>query len=97
MLYDGVLAGGAQAAGRASGAIAVGNWADLLALEAKSLALDGLQGDTILDAWIIAGDDRLVRDVWSAGRHIVQGGAHIARDAVAARFRSVLIRLRAAL
>ena len=75
----------------------MGDWADLVALDAGSPTLDGLKGDTILDAWIFAGDDRLVRDVWSAGRHIVKDGAHVARDAVAARFGKVLARLRAAL
>lgn len=97
VLFEGAVAGGAQAAGRASGSIRVGDWADLLALDAGSLALEGLTGDTILDAWIFAGDDRLVRDVWSAGRHVVRDGRHVARDAVAARFRKVLGRLRAAL
>ncbi|MES2142928.1 MAG: formimidoylglutamate deiminase [Pseudomonadota bacterium] len=97
VLYAGAVAGGAQAAGRISGAIRVGDWADLVALDAGSPTLDGLKGDTILDAWIFAGDDRLVRDVWSAGRHIVKDGAHVARDAVAARFGKVLARLRAAL
>ncbi len=97
VLFEGAVTGGAQAAGRASGAIRVGDWADLVALDAGSLVLDGLQGDTILDAWIFAGDDRLVRDVWSAGRHIVSEGRHMARDAVAARFRQVIGRLRAAL
>ncbi len=97
VLYEGAVAGGAQAAGRASGAIRVGDWADLVALDAGSLALDGLKGDTILDAWIFASDDGLVRDVWSAGRHIVRDRRHVARDAVAARFRKVISRLRAAL
>ncbi len=97
VLYEGAVAGGAQAAGRESGAIRVGDWADLVALDAGSLALEGLQGDTILDAWIFAGDDRLVRDLWSAGRHIVREGRHVAKDAVAARFRQVLARLRGTL
>lgn len=95
VLYDGVLAGGAQAAGRTSGAIRVGDWADMVALDGDHLTIAGLQGDQILDAWIFAGDDRLVRDVWSAGRHIVQGGQHVRKDAVAARFRTTLARLRA--
>ena len=97
VIFEAAVAGGAQAAGRTGGAIRVGDWADLVALDAGSLVLDRLQGDTILDAWIFAGDDRLVRDVWSAGRHIVREGRHVAKDAVSARFRKALARLRGAL
>lgn len=96
-LYQGAAQGGAQAAGRAAGAIAPGLWADLVALDTAHLHLDGLQGDTLLDAFIFAGDDRLVTDLWSAGRHIVSGGRHAQRDGVAQRFRAVMRRLRAAL
>ncbi len=97
LLWDGAAKGGAQAAGRASGAIAVGMWADLLALDTRDLRLEGLQGDSLLDAFLFAGRDGLVTDLWSAGRHIVQGGGHIARDPVARRFRATMRRLREAI
>jgi formimidoylglutamate deiminase len=97
-LLEGAAAGGARATGRAAGAIAVGRLADLVALDGGALALAGLTGDRLLDAWIFAGDDcGTVRDVWSAGRHAVRGGAHPARAAVEARFRATLARLRDAL
>ena len=92
-IYDAVLRGGAQAMGRASGAIAPGQIADLLALDGNAVDLTGRQDDLILDTWIFAADDRLVRDVWSAGRHVVQHGQHIARDAIAANYRACLARL----
>lgn len=94
LLWDGATKGGAQAAGRASGAIAVGQWADLLALDTSDLRLEGMQGDQLLDAFIFAGCDGLVTDLWSAGRHIVRDGRHIARDSVAAGFRATMNRLR---
>ena len=96
-IFDAVLAGGAQAAGRDCGAIAAGQWADMLALDTQSIHLEGRSGDQALDAWIFAGDDRLVRDVWSAGRHVVQDGAHIDRDAITASYRRVLRSLKDAL
>lgn len=96
-LWDGVTRGGAQAAGRSSGKIAVGQWADLLAFEAEDERLEGLQGDQMLDAFVFAGRDGLVRDLWSAGRHIVRDGRHIAREAVTRRFRTTMRRLRDAL
>lgn len=95
VLYDGAVRGGAQAAGRDAGAIAVGRWADLLALDTTAVDLDGREGDAILDALIFAGDDRMVSDLWSAGRHIVTGGRHKSRDAIVARYRATMARLKA--
>lgn len=97
LLWDGVAKGGACAAGRTSGAIAVGHWADLLALDTGDLRLEGVQGDQLLDAFLFAGRDGLVTDLWSAGRHVVKDGHHIARDSVATRFRATMRRLRAAM
>lgn len=97
VLLDSVCAGGAQAAGRRAGAIAVGQWADLMALDTGSVVLEGQAGDGLLDAWIFAGNEGLVADVWSAGRHLVSGGRHSARDAVEARYRRVMTDLRARL
>jgi formimidoylglutamate deiminase len=96
-LWEGAAKGGAQAAGRASGAIAPGMWADLMALDAEALTLEGRVGDELLDAAIFAGGDGLVTDLWSAGRHIVTGGRHIARDAVERRYRATMAALRAQL
>lgn len=96
-IYDAMLAGGAQAAGRATGALAPGLWADMLALDTGSIHLEGRSGDAALDAWIFAGDDRLVSDVWSAGRHRVQNGAHIARASIVAAYRKTLADLAGAL
>jgi formimidoylglutamate deiminase len=97
LLWEEAAKGGAQAAGRGSGRIEVGQWADLLALDTTDLRLEGLAGDQLLDAFVFAGRDGLVADLWSAGRHIVQGGRHIAAEPVAARFRATMHRLRDAL
>lgn len=96
ILHDGVCRGGAQAAGRVAGAIRVGDWADVMALDDTG-DLAARAGDAILDTFIFAGHDRMVTDLWSAGRHIVQGGAHVARDRVRVRFAAVMARLGQAL
>jgi formimidoylglutamate deiminase len=93
-LFEGAVAGTARACGRGSGAIEVGRLADLMTLDGDNLALAGLDGDMALDGWIFAGDDRAVRDVWSAGRRLVTAGRHFARDAVEVRYRAVIARLR---
>ena len=66
----------------------------MLALDAASVHLEGLEGDTLLDAWIFAGDDRLVTDVWAAGRHVVKAGRHVRRDEIEARYRRAMNVLR---
>lgn len=93
VLFQGTVEGGAQAAGRASGAIAEGLWADLLALDDLGPDGQGKAGDTLLDTWIFARDDHSVRDVWSAGRHVVQDGRHIQRDAIMPAYARVMQRL----
>ena len=97
VLFEGAAQGGAQAAGRQSGGIRAGDWADFLALDMRAVDLEGRQGDDILDALIFAGDDRMVCDVWSAGRHVVTGGRHVARGAIEAGYRRVMAGLRARL
>lgn len=97
VLYETACRGGALAGGRACGAIAPGRWADLVALDAAGPDLAASSGDTILDSFIFAGDDRMVAEVWSAGRHIVTGGTHHRREAIRSRYAGVMRRLRDAL
>lgn len=94
VLFDGVCRGGAQAAKRKSGAIEIGAWADLMALDGNATDLIGRAGDNVLDTWIFAGTDTRVRDVWAAGRHMVQDGMHIARTEITAAYRETLHRLK---
>lgn len=94
VLFDAVAQGGAQAIGRDAGSLQSGKQADLLALDGRSIDLEGREGDEILDAYIFAGDDRMVTDVWSAGRHVVSGGNHVKGDAIRARYRSTMAALR---
>ncbi|SOC16069.1 formimidoylglutamate deiminase [Thalassospira xiamenensis] len=95
-LFDAVAKGGAQAAGRDVGRIEVGALADLMALDGTAVDLIGRTGDTILDTYVFAGDDRMVRDVWSAGRHVVTEGRHIAHDTITGRYRKVMEQLKEA-
>ena len=91
------MRGGALAGGRDGGAIRVGAWGDLMALDCSGPDLAASKGDMLLDSFIFAGDDRLVAEVWSAGRHIVSQGRHAGRDGTIARYRSTIARLREAL
>jgi len=92
-LFEGVAAGGAQAAGRAAGRIEAGMWADMIALDGEHPDLIGRDGDALLDTYIFAGDDRMVKDVWSAGRHQVKAGQHIQRESIVERYKHVMKKL----
>lgn len=92
-LFSEATRGGAQALGRTSGEIRVGNWADLVALNSSAIDLADKRGDTCLDAFIFAGDDRMVTDLWSAGRHMVSNGVHVARPGIEAAYRRTMTSL----
>ena len=85
-LFDAINAGGASVSARNNGALAVGKLADMMALDADAVDLIGRTGDTVLDCYIFAGDDRMVGDVWSAGRHMVTDGKHVKREAIVSAY-----------
>ncbi|MDQ7071330.1 MAG: formimidoylglutamate deiminase [Rhodobacterales bacterium] len=93
-IYEDALIGGAQAAGRNSGAIKVGMQADLVGLAGDNHWLCNRAGDTALDTLIFGGHGQdCITDVWSAGRHMVREGRHIARDAITRDFVKVVTAL----
>ncbi|MDE0114859.1 MAG: formimidoylglutamate deiminase, partial [Albidovulum sp.] len=92
-LFAAALSGGALAAGRNSGRITRGAWADLFSLCAKGVELAGRTADEILDAFVFSGGDRRIIDVWSAGRHMVRNGRHIGRDGIVSNYRRTLEKL----
>ncbi len=93
-MFDAVVEGGALAAGRQTGRIEVGQWADLMMLDGTAIDLEGRTGDAVLDTYIFAGDDKMVCDVWSAGRHLVVEGVHVARREIEVAYRKTMARLR---
>ncbi len=92
-LFDEILSSGAKAANRQCGRIESGSWADLITLDASHVDLHGRTGDVLLDTWVFAGDDRMIKDVWTAGRHMVRDGSHIKREKIDKDYRTVLNRL----
>lgn len=94
VLWQGAATGGAQAASRDSGAIAPGLWADLVALDERHPDLEGRNGDMTLDTLVFTADNRAMRHVWAAGRHVVKDGTHMHRNEIVAQFRDVLRQLR---
>ncbi len=91
-LFERALAGGAQVLGARTGQLAPGYLADIVALSDRHVSMLHRRGDAWLDSWIFAGA-RAVETVWSAGRKVVSGGRHHARDRIEQRFAATLAEL----
>ncbi|NOC83378.1 formimidoylglutamate deiminase [Ruegeria sp. HKCCD6428] len=89
-LYCNAALGGAQALGRAAGQIAEGMLADLVAIDSQDPALCALRPEQLLDGLVFAAKDHVVTDLWSAGRHQVRLGRHIARDRIVSDYRRAM-------
>jgi formimidoylglutamate deiminase len=92
-LLDAALAGGARASGRTLGAIAPGARCDLVELDRDHPTLVGLEGDALLDAWVLAGSANPIRTVICGGAVPVRDGRHRDRARIAARYASTMRRL----
>lgn len=89
-LYTGAAKGGARALGRNAGEIAIGKWADLVAVDSDMPALCALNTKQLLDGLVFAAKDNVITDVWSAGRHSVKGGKHINREAIITNYKKAV-------
>ncbi len=89
-LFERALAGGARACGRDALGLAVGQVADILALDTDRVAFEGRQGDAVLDSWIFGADRSAISTVWRRGECVVSRGRHIARETLERDFRRAL-------
>lgn len=89
-IYKKAAIGGAQALGRKAGAIEEGMLADLVAIDSQDMVLCALTPDQLLDGLAFAASDNVVRDVWSAGRHMVKDGHHVGREAIMSNYRKAV-------
>jgi formimidoylglutamate deiminase len=92
-LYARALAGGAQALGQPIGALAPGQRADIVVLDADHPDLAGASGDMVLDVLVFSAGPDLIRTVIAAGKPVVRDGRHHAREAVAQKYRATVSRL----
>ncbi len=89
-LYCGAAKGGARALDRNAGQIATGCLADLVAIDSTAPALCALSREQLLDGLVFAAKDSVITDVWSAGRHKVRTGRHVAREDIIAHYRKAI-------
>jgi len=94
-LFDGVLAGGAQALAQPVGGLHVGARADIVTLDTTHPSLAGHRGDAVLDGWIFASGAGAVACVWAGGNKVVEGGRHRLRKKARDAFNAAVRRLAA--
>ncbi|UIJ44347.1 formimidoylglutamate deiminase [Sphingomonas cannabina] len=91
-LFRDALAGGAQALG-VRGGLVVGAAADIVSFAMSHPCFAAADPATILDRWVFAGRAGLIDRVWRAGRLCVEGGRHVAAEAVAVRYAQAMRRV----
>ena len=94
-LFTGALRGGSQALGipPQQAGLALGASADFFSLNADAPAFAERSGDSTLDSFVFAGARDAIDGVWRAGRKLVSGGRHHARDEAARAWRAAVSRL----
>ena len=85
-LYLGAANSGAQALAREAGSITPGKLADLIAIDSSHPSLCALHDIQLMDGLVFAAKDTVITDVWSAGRHQVRNGMHVAEDTIKASY-----------
>ena len=94
-LFGDALGGGAQALARSIGALAAGQRADIVVLDAEHPDLAMAEGDRWLDAWIFVAGRAAVKTVIVGGERVVTDGRHRAREGIVARYKATLARIMA--
>lgn len=84
--------GSAQALGRGPGTLSPGAWADCAAFDPGPMP-----ADNAVARWLSGTPTPIITDVWSAGRHAVRAGRHIARPAIETRYRNTVTAVRQSL
>ncbi|MGB0959855.1 MAG: amidohydrolase family protein, partial [Halocynthiibacter sp.] len=94
VLFEAALEGGAQAGLRDNGVLMEGKLADIVAVDLNNEWGANRSGDMALDTLIFGGNgQRCIREVWSAGRHVVKQGRHIARAKITDAFIATMAEL----
>ena len=95
-LWGAAAAGGAQAVGHPTGALAAGRRADFVVLDGADADFESLDAASQLGVAMFSGNYNRVRDVFVGGRAVVAAGRHPDEDDARDAFRAALRRLRSA-
>jgi formimidoylglutamate deiminase len=91
-LVAATLVGGAQASGRATGALRIGCRADWLVLDAQHPSIDGRSRESWLAGVVFCEHGASpIRDVYTGGKCIVQAGKHFDEAQAYAAYREAMV------
>jgi formimidoylglutamate deiminase len=96
-LLRGVARSSAASSGVALGALAAGQRADWIVLDADAPELAARGPVDAIDSWLFSGNRGMVRDVIVAGRRVVRDRRHVDEERIAARYSDCVQRLAAAM
>ncbi|MZR31868.1 formimidoylglutamate deiminase [Sneathiella litorea] len=95
-IYSKAFLGGHQALGRpGEPGLQVGSRANFVVLDKNHPALIGKSARKILDSWLFAGDNTVVKDVAVDGKLVIRDRHHLEEEAITHRFRRVMKELAA--
>ena len=95
-IFSNALSGGHQALGRpGKPGLQVGGHANFVILDENHPALIGKSARKILDSWLFAGDNTVVKDVAVNGKLVIKDRHHAEEEAISHRFRRVMKELAA--
>ena len=92
-LFDGALAGGAQALAQPVVGLQAGSRADIITLDMTHPSLAGRRADAVLDGWIFAARSDAIDCVWAGGNKVVSNGRHHLRERARSAFIAAVERL----
>ena len=92
-MFDASRLGACQALGRSPRSLSPQAAADIVILDSSHPALAGRSGDAILDAWIFASGDGVVKDVLVGGKHVVRNHRHVDRERLFGKFHATVTSL----
>ncbi|WP_138381118.1 formimidoylglutamate deiminase [Luteithermobacter gelatinilyticus] len=95
-LLRAALMGGARASGLKTGALAVGQRADLMILDPEAPAFAGCPDEALIDSFVFNGTTPVIKDVMVRGQWIIRDGRHKVEDDIVRNFRATMEKLLAA-
>ncbi|SHO55394.1 formimidoylglutamate deiminase [Vibrio quintilis] len=95
MLWQQAAAGGSQACGVKLGTLAVGQRADWLVVEQNEW-LENLPSSLWLNRWLFSGHSQMIRDVYVAGKQVIEQGHHPLESTICQQFSQVMKALKIA-
>jgi formimidoylglutamate deiminase len=88
-----IIYGGSLALAQHMGLLAEGRRCDITVLDTEHPAMIGRRGDDLIDSWIFAGGNAVVKDTIVGGTHVVKDRWHFDEDRILKRYAETVRRL----